>query len=187
MKKTICLFVALIFVTLLSAGCKSSEHESEMLDPGPGPGDMNNLYENDGKILMSKDSLFILYMNPDGSVEGMFENEDEMLCHFYVCTFLPTVTSRYAALVKDKKDEYDFHSYRPSDEVYMYCFFIDKSDREIVQVHDGSDSTQFKAKREEIVLRQLDLEPSETAEYFKKLQTLPKDQWPEVNFKTDSP
>lgn len=192
MKKIIRILLVCVFLMLTSAGCKSAEHEADFV-PGPGLGDMKNLYEMDGKILMSEDPTFVLYMDPEirsienreknRNVEGMFQNENGEICHFYVSNMYSTATSVTVALIKENAVT-DYMPYKPNDKVYMYCEFIHKSDREIVQVHDGSDSTQFKAKQEEIILRQLDLEPSETAEYFKKLQTLPKDQWPEVSFKT---
>lgn len=148
------------------------------ITPGKGRGDITNLYYEDGRLFISKEPYFVLYMNPDdnSSVEGVFELNG-IVEHFYVVELYSCVTSKVVALAKEYAT--DIRPYKQNDNVYMYCDFVHKSNGEVVEILEYESGHHT---GEEIFLELAPISLSKAKALFEKCKKLPKDQIPELAY-----
>ena len=148
----------------------SSNISTEQLDPGPGRGDLFNLYHKDGRILMSDEPFLLLYMNPEG-IEGYLET-DGKIEHFYLITMYSTGTDCTVALTKEYKPN-DTWPYKKDENVFMFCNLIHKTNHELVEVIDPE--TQG-SSGEEFILKATNIPTEETSKKFKEFKNQSKQE-----------
>ena len=177
MKKLSC-YILVVLLLLCCVSCKKDHKKI----PGPNRidyNDKNNLFIQDGRILMSENPYFILYLGEDSSeqetaIQGVFEDENKEIKHFYFSDLSLIRNKRCALHTTSEK----MNVFSLDENTYLTARFINKTDRTTLIVTESA-VNKFK-EGDKIVLRKIKMEYPETAEFLEKAKTLPKEQMPEV-------